>query len=53
MQAFHRMRIYQNKRNIKNIQNLNTKTSYKYEKVKSNKYTEKGFYKNALKYSNS
>ena len=27
MQAFHRLRVYQNKGNIKKLQNLNTKTN--------------------------
>ena len=50
MQAFHRIRIYQKKRKkYKNvIKRKHQNKSYKYEKPKPNKHTEKGFYKNTL-----
>ena len=53
MQAFDRIRIYQNKTNRKIAKSKQQDKPYKYEKPKPNKHTEKGFYKNGLKYFKS
>ena len=48
MQAFHRIRIFQNKKK-KVTKPKHQNESYKYKKPKPNKYTEKGFHKTTLK----
>ena len=53
MEAFDRIRIYQNKTNRKIAKSKHQDKPYKYKNPKPNKYTEKGFYKNALKYFKS